>query len=212
MFEDLTKLNIATCPDTELIAWVRQAFPIFEEVYRRFCTSKPMSCHECFRKVECDKFNDNKKDKICLVLEPLLPSKCKGTGYREKNAGVMIEKYEAANENHPQNEADDDLNVPIKLVKSTLRSIKKTRLDEVFLLYQNCPPYIFTSGQWEAVCLRFENGLRQQDIAEIIGIPRSAVSDRLRRAKKNMEKYYERNISNNRKRQITSSRGKTFHT
>ncbi len=64
------------------------------------------------------------------------------------------------------------------------------------MLYQNCPPYIFTSEQWEAVCLKYKNELKQEEIAKILGIERSAVSDRLRRAKKNMLKYYKNKKSN----------------
>lgn len=195
MLDEPVKLNINTCSDTELIAWVRHAFPIFEEVYRRFCVPKPMSCQECSRKAECEKHNETRKDKICLVLEPLLPAKNKGSGYREKNSGSIVEEYDPNAHQH-QNPSDDDINVLINPDKSTLRSIRKTRLDEEFMLYKNCPPFIFKPEQWEAVYLRFEHDLKQQQIAEILGIQRSAVGDRLRRAKKNMLKYYKSKKSN----------------
>jgi hypothetical protein len=48
-----------------------------------------MSCQECTRKAECDKYNKSRSDKTCLVLELLLPGKREGTGYREKNAGFL---------------------------------------------------------------------------------------------------------------------------
>jgi len=125
----------------------------------------------------------------CLILEPSLPGKYEGTGYREKHTGLMIEEYTETDNCLPE-DAGDDIDVRMKLDKSTLKSIRKTKLDEEFMLYKNCPTHIFRPEQWEAVCLRFEYGLKQQEIAEMIGVTRSAVSDRLRRAKKNMEKYY----------------------
>lgn len=190
MFKDLTKLNTANCSDAELIAWLRQAFPALQEAYRRFSTSKSMSCEECPKKSECIECNKNKTDITCLLLKPLLPGRYAGAGYREINAGASIENFETLDKNQTENTDDDDFNFPAKLDESTLRSIKKTRSEEIFSLYKNCSPDIFTLEQWEVIRLRFEYGLKQQDIAERLDIKRSTVSDRLRWAKNNMTTYY----------------------
>lgn len=203
MFDELIKLNIKTCSDSELIAGLRQALPAIIEAYKRLHTREPMSCHNCLRKVECDNYNRNKTEITCLLLEPFLPGKYEGTGYREKNAGLMIEEYADTDEFLPEDAGDDDFDIHTKPDKSVLKAIRKTRLDEEFLLYKNCPLFIFRPEQWEAVCLRFEHGLKQRQIAKTLGISRTAVSDRLRRAQKNMKKYYEKN-SNVIPRQSTS--------
>lgn len=200
MFDGLKNLNIEQLSDSELIALLRQTFPIFKESYRRFCPSEPISCQDCPKKIECEKFNKNKFDITCLILESSLPGKYEGVGYREKNAGLMIKEYTDTDHGLPEDAGDDNNNgdggggdgvdVPTKRVKSTLKAIRKTRSDEEFMLYKNCPPFIFRLEQWEAVWLRLERGLKQHQIAKILGISRTAVSDRLRRAKKNMQNYY----------------------
>lgn len=190
MFGEFKKLNIATSSDTELIAWVRQAFPIILEIYRRFYTLKAMSCSSCLRKAECDKHNKNKEDVACLVLEPKIPKKYEGTGYREKNAGFLTEQINGIDSVPPEGVGSDDSNSHMKMGKSTLKAVRKGRSEEELMLYKNCPPHVFKPEQWEAVCLRFEYRLKQHQIAEKLDISRSAVSDRLRRAKKNMENDY----------------------
>ena len=100
----------------------------------------------------------------------------------------MIEDYENPESDIPED--IDDIGNHIKINKETLKSVRKTKLDEEFMLYKNCPPGTFTAEQWEVIYLRFEHGLKQREITEIIGIEGSAVGDRLRRAKKNMNRYY----------------------
>ncbi|MEN6307693.1 MAG: sigma factor-like helix-turn-helix DNA-binding protein [Anaerohalosphaeraceae bacterium] len=195
MTDEHAQLDTANCSNAELIAWFLKAFPALQEAYLRLCTFKSMSCGTCPIKVECIEFNKTKADITCLLLEPLLPGRYAGAGYREKTVGSRIEIFEALDKNQTKNTGDDNTNFPVKLDESTLRSIKKTRIDDVFSLYKNCPPDIFTLEQWEAVCLRFEYSLKQEDIAKRLNIKRSTVGDRLRRAKKNMENYYKRNNS-----------------
>lgn len=190
MTDEHAQLNMANCSDAELIAWFLKAFPALQEAYRRFCTSKSMSCGTCPIKAECIECNKNKTDITCLLLESLLPGRYAGAGYREINAGASIENFETLDKNQTENTDDDDFKVPAKLSKITLRSIKKTRSEEIFSLYKNCSPDIFTLERWEVIRLRFEYGLKQQDIAERLDIKRSTVSDRLRRAKNNMTTYY----------------------
>lgn len=124
------------------------------------------------------------------MLEPRIPNKYEGTGYREKNAGFLTEQINGIDSVQPEGVGSDDSNSHMKLDKSTLKAIRKVRLDEEFMLYKNCPPHVFRPEQWEVIALRFEYGLKQQQIAKTLNISRSAVSDRLRRAKKNMENYY----------------------
>jgi len=195
MTDEHAQLNTANCSDTELIARLRQICPALQEEYHRPCTSKSMSCGTCPIKAECIECNKNKIDITCLLLEPLLPGRYAGAGYREINAGASIENFETLDKNPTDNIGDDHFNFPVKLDESTLRSIKKTRSEEIFSLYKNCSPDIFTLEQWEVIRLRFEYGLKQKDIAKRLDIKRSTVSDRLRRAKKNMENYYKRKNS-----------------
>jgi RNA polymerase sigma factor (sigma-70 family) len=193
MFDEPKNQNTEQLSDSELIALFRQTFPIFKEAYQRFCPSDPISCQDCSKKIACDRFNKNKSDITCLILESSLPGKYEGVGYREKNAGLMIKEYTDTDHDLSEDAGDDDddnVDVPTKQFKSTLKAIRKARSDEEFMLYKNCPPFIFRPEQWEAVFLRFEHGLKQRQIAKTLGISRTAVSDRLRRAKKNMQNYY----------------------
>jgi len=63
----------------------------------------------------------------------------------------------------------------------TLHEVKDRRRFDVFVQYEACRE-IFTSAQWEVIYLYWNQGLTQAEIAESLGLKRSAVSGRLARA------------------------------
>lgn len=73
--EELRERLLADLPAVE--RWVA--------TIREFCARKELSCQNCLKKAECEKHNEGKKDKICLVLEPHLSGRYEGAGYREKS-------------------------------------------------------------------------------------------------------------------------------
>ncbi len=191
MFDELKKINIKTCSDKDLIIWFRRAFPAIQEFYQRFCKPKSLSCDECFKLEECKQYNKKRSDKTCLRLEQFLPRRYEGTGYREKNSGLMINELEEGKEYESEYIEYESRHHSIKSGQKYLTSIHRIKSNEEFSLYKNCPINIFTKEQWEAICLRYDKGHKQKEIAKSIGISRSSVSDRLRRAKKKMKNYYE---------------------
>jgi len=115
MTDEHAQLNTANCSDAELIARLRQICPALQEEYHRPCTSKSMSCGTCPIKAACIECNKNKTDITCLLLEPLLPGRYAGAGYREINTGTSIENFETLDKNPTENIGDDDFNFPVKL-------------------------------------------------------------------------------------------------
>ncbi len=186
MIKQWQQFDSDNCSDAELEIWLRQIIPTiknFLKVAECFWTEKQRSCENCEMKAKCDQFNKDREDLTCLILESLIPSRYKGTGYHEKNSGLLIDKF---------NDTESDmLEDETMLDRSTLKSIRKIKSNEQFMLYKNCS-HVFTDEQLEVVYMRFKYGMKQKDIAKNIGKKRSAVSDRLRRAKKNMENYYQR--------------------
>jgi len=94
----------------------------------------------------------------CPALEQILSAETRGRGRRECLTGL-----------HPE----------------TLAHFQETHHMLVLDGYKACP-FIFTAREWEAVCLRHQEGLTQKQIAERLGISRTAVSDRLSRAKQKL--------------------------
>jgi len=70
----------------------------------------------------------------------------------------------------------------------TLHEVKDRRRFDVFAEYEACRE-IFTSAQWEVIYLYWNRGLTQAEIAESLGLKRSAVSGRLARAKLRKQRY-----------------------
>jgi len=68
------------------------------------------------------------------------------------------------------------------LYPDTLYEVRDRRRFDVFAQYEACRE-VFTSAQWEVIYLYWNQGLTQAEIAESLGLERSAVSGRLARAK-----------------------------
>ena len=104
----------------------------------------------------CEDCQDRSKcEKACKRLESLLPSVTKGRGSKENMTGLHVE---------------------------TLKHYKHTRQLEIFQEYQSCKD-LFTERQWDVLCLYYDKGLTQKEIAEATGKKRSAVSGLLGRAR-----------------------------
>ena len=185
------KFNPSNYSDAELKVWLQQSFPILNELFTRFCGSKPVSCSDCHQKKECDKYNQGKHDKTCLVLETCLPGRYDGTGYRENNAGILIEKFNTHETGDRKNTDDlyDNTEKSNQFNPSDLKAIEKVRSEEIFTVYKNCS-HIFTKKEWQIVTLRIQSEKTFKEIARILDIAISTASDTFQRARKKMENSY----------------------
>lgn len=132
-------------------------------------TQKNFSCKLCEKYDSCTQ--------PCELVDSMLPGKLSGSHHLKNTLGSHInEIYKPTSGDHSGG--------------SKFRMVEMTPSEDQYSLYKKCPPGTFTDKQWEAVSLRFKNGLKQKEIADSLRIPRSAVSDRLRRAKTKMEEFY----------------------
>lgn len=190
MTNELIQFDFENCSDAELTAWLKQSIPTIEQFVlaaKTFCARKQLSCESCETKAECDQHNQGEEDRTCLILEPLISGRCEGTGYREKNVGLLIEefKYQDSDNIEDTNQSGN----AGKFDQSELKSIRKIRSDEQLRLYENCD-HSFTEKQWDVIYLRFARGLKYRQIGTQLGIATSTASDRFRRAKRDMETSY----------------------
>lgn len=194
MLENQLNIDFENCSDTELRAWFRQSVPIvkqFVKAAKRFCALKQRSCESCKIKAECNQHNQGKEDRTCLILEPLISSRYEGTGYREKNMGLLIKELGGNKiiDHKDTGNSSDDPEKPNKLDRSSLRAIDKVRSEEIFTLYENCFT-IFTKREWQVITLKIQHGMIYRKIGKMLSIAPSTVSDTFRRAKKKMERFY----------------------
>lgn len=185
MFEKLLNLNIETCPEAELKAWLRQVVPIvikFIKASTRYIenddnTCEVIPCGTCPKKDTCN-------GEPCDALEAFLDSIDRGKGYKEKTIGISLENFKDINTGHPDS-YHEKTSTPNR---DKLKTIKTTRLTDVYEKYENYRD-IFTDTQWEIVSYRYSDGMTQKQIAEATGKKRSTVSDLLKRAKDRIEEH-----------------------
>ena len=180
MLKPYSQFDFNNCSDAELKAWLKQTIPAVRQFVKAaeiFCYDKaPSPCDTCDKKNECGNLCDQVKD--------LLPKVNKGASNREKLSDDIIDLVSDV--------SSGSMDKSVRLGRRYLRAIDKDRSEEIFKLYKNCSPETFTAEQWEVVYLRFNLGLKHKDIAKVIGMKQTTVSDRLRRAKNNMHNYYRR--------------------
>ena len=190
MYKELLNFDFEHRSDKERWQWFLHIVPFVQKflvVGMKHFVPKGLSCEDCTKKAECAQRNQGKKDITCLILEPHLPKRYEGTGYREKNMGLLIEEFTENGSDIP--EEHDHPDQAAKPDRSTLNSIRKIRSDEEFMRFKNCIT-IFSPEQLEVILLKFENGMKYREIGEFLTITTSAVSDRFQRAKKRLAKYY----------------------
>ena len=73
--------------------------------------------------------------------------------------------------------------------ESTLNRIQETRNIDVFKQYEECKD-LFTAKEWVAIYLRYHDGKKIGEIAEMLSIKKGSVGDRLSNAKKKKEQHY----------------------
>ena len=181
----LPNLDTATCSDTELNAWFRQALPAFIRAYQRSSSEDKSSLVPC---KSCEKYGTCNKP--CELLESQLPSIHAGYRPQDRKYGEILDSIEISNTGNT-GIADDDKEFQSKSNHRYLRAIDNIRSEEIFALYNNCS-VIFTPREWRVCVMKVRDGLTFKAIGQIIGVAISSVSDTFRRAKKKMENHYAR--------------------
>lgn len=176
MFDEPKKLNIDTCSDAELKVLIRQSLPIVEtfvKASQRLLSEDETNVLPCDN---CDKYRTCTE--TCEAAEKELPGVMAGSYLLNQTYGNLMDKLSVA-ENTTQ-----DRNAILKTSEIPAR-------DALFNLYRNCQ-HIFTDKQWAVVCMKYEQGLQNIEIAKQTGQTQSSVCDMLKRADKRMKNQYEK--------------------
>lgn len=113
----------------------------------------------------------------CDQLNAILPKPLEGSSNLNNTVGDLIESISSP--------------CQAKLDRSKLRTIDKTRSEDIFTLYKNCP-VTFTKQEWRVITLRIKKGDTFKTIGQKLGIEISTASDAHQRAKKKMEEHYKK--------------------
>jgi len=181
ILDELNKLNIEGCSDSELKTWIKQAIPVviaFIQASRKLFAEEFESDHSPCN--NCNKAETCKHP--CDSLEAKLPGAYSGSQILNKTCSSMLDFLSYA---------DDSDDVTVRQGNSC-NSLKITEIpapDSIFHLYENCQ-WKLSKKQWDVVYMKFKLGKQNVEIAVNLGISQSSVCDRLRRARKTMEQHY----------------------
>ncbi|MBN2267676.1 MAG: sigma-70 family RNA polymerase sigma factor [Candidatus Babeliaceae bacterium] len=178
MFDNLKNLNIETCSDIELKAWVRQVVPIVaaflqasQRLFAEEGTQDQSPCDNCDKRASCET--------LCERVESMLPGALSGSYVLNNTYGDLIDKMSEG----------DDSDEDGMSHNTNLKTVKVPMPEAIFKLYEGCQN-IFTPKQWRVVYLRFKEGMQNVEITKELGMTQSSVSDMLKRARQKMEQHY----------------------
>ena len=145
MLDYPNNLCIDTYSTAELLAVVRQTLPIvniFIKASQALLTNNQNPCKTCKKRDICQN--------PCDQLNAILPKPLEGSSNLNNTVGDLIESISSP--------------CQTKLDRSKLRTIDKTRSEDIFTLYKNCPA-TFTKQEWRVITLRIKEGdtLRPSD-------------------------------------------------
>jgi len=172
MLDYPNNLGIDTYSTAELLAVVRQTLPIvniFIKASQALLTNNQNPCKTCKKRDICQN--------PCDQLNAILPKPLEGSSNLNNTVGDLIESISSP--------------CQAKLDRSKLRTIDKTRSEDIFTLYKNCP-VTFTKQEWRVITLRIKEGDTFKTIGQKLGIQTSTASDTHQRAKKKMEERYKK--------------------
>ena len=185
MFDKLNNLNINTCSESELRTLIRQTFPtvmIFAKASQRLLNEdKPnhKSCSDCNKYGTCTE--------ICEAVENKLSEEYKGSQNSERTYGNLIDEISDTR----IKDTDDNDEILRTYNNNYLKAIDRIRSDDIFILYKNCI-HLFSKIEWRVIALRVEEGLTYKIIGQVLGIKTSTASDTFHRAKRRMERHYQK--------------------
>jgi len=185
MFDKLNNLNIDTCSDSELRALSRQTLPTvmtFVKASQRLLTEDKPAPKPCDN---CDKYNTC--EETCELVEGKLPKEHKGSQNIERTYGNLINEISDTS----AKDTDDNDEILHKFDVNYLKAIDRVRADDIFILYKNSI-HLFSKIEWRVITLRVEEGLTYKEIGVVLGISTSTASDTFQRAKRKMERYYQK--------------------
>ena len=180
MVDELKKLNIDTCSDSELKTLIRQTFPTvmtFVKASQRLLTEDKPDHKPCGN---CDKYNTC--EETCELVEGKLPKKHKGSRSLERTYGNLIGEI---------SDTDDNDEIIRTFDINYLKAIDRVRADDIFVLYKN-RIQLFSKKEWRVITLKLDEGLTYKTIGQILGISTSTASDTFQRAKRRMERHYQK--------------------
>ena len=133
----------------------------------------------------CDKHNICEEP--CELLKAKLPSIHSGSYLLSNTFGKLIDEISdtstKATDDNDENLRKFDINY--------LKAIDRIRADDIFILYKNCIQ-LFSKIEWRVVTLRIEEGQTFKTTGLAVGISTSTASDTFQRAKRRMERHYQK--------------------
>lgn len=184
MLDELKNLNIDTCSDSELRTLIRQTLPIvmtFVKASQKNLTEDkpvPKPCDNCEKYGTCTE--------TCEAVENKLSEEHKGSQNSERTYGNLIDEI---SDTRIKDTDNDEL---LRTYDNNyLKAIDRIRSDDIFILYKNCI-HLFSKIEWRAITLRVEEGLTYKTIGQVLGIKTSTASDTFHRAKRRMERHYQK--------------------
>jgi len=165
-------LNLESYSEAELILLLSETLPsviTFVVASQALLTKMHAPCQICTKRNTCKT--------PCDQLNAILPKPLEGSSNLNNTVGDLIESISSP--------------CQAKLDRSKLRTIDKTRSEDIFTLYKNCPA-TFTKQEWRVITLRIKEGDTFKTIGQKLGIQTSTASDTHQRAKKKMEERYKK--------------------
>ena len=178
-------LNIDACSDSELKTLIRRTLPTvitFVKASQRLLNeNKPdhKPCDNCEKYPTCTQ--------TCKSVENKLSEERKGSQNLERTYGNLINEIS----NTSIKGTDDNDEIIRTFDINYLKAIDRVRADDIFVLYKNCIQ-LFSKKEWRVITLKLDEGLTYKAIGLVLGISISTASDTFQRAKRRMERHYQK--------------------
>lgn len=185
MLDELKNLNIDACSESELETLIRQILPIvitFIKASQKLLSEDKPGYKPCDN---CDKYTTCKEP--CDQLNDKLTGPLSGSHLLNGTLGSLMDVI-----SDTCIEDTDDRNEILGTYDNNyLKAIDRVRSDDIFILYKNCI-HLFSKTEWRVVTLKIDEGQTFKTIGLILGISRSTASDTFQRAKRKMERHYQK--------------------
>lgn len=185
MFDELENLNNNTCSVSELRTLIRQILPTvitFVKASQKLLNENSPNQSPCDN---CDKYNTCKEP--CDQLNAKLTGPLSGSHLLNGIYGNLIDEISDSS----TKDTDDNDEIIRTFDINYLKAIDRVRADDIFVLYKNCIQ-LFSKKEWRVITLKLDEGLTYKTIGQVLGISTSTASDTFQRAKRRMERHYQK--------------------
>lgn len=171
--QSIDRLKRARLDDLEKIAEIEQTLAsVLNNKSNRTCES-------------CEKYPTCTQ--TCESVENKLSEEHKGSQNLERTYGNLIDEISDSS----TKDTDDNDEILRTYDINYLKAIDRVRADDIFILYKNSI-HLFSKKEWRVITLKLDEGLTYKTIGQILGISTSTASDTFQRAKRRMERHYQK--------------------